>query len=259
MPQNVRASAASQFEPIPPETAGAPLYRVVKRALLQAIESGRYPAGGALPSETELAAAFGVSIGTLRHATDDLVAEHILVRRQGKGTFVAVHNADRFMFQFFHVERGDGFRQAPQVELVAYERVRMEEEPALALGLKPGEPAVQIDNRLLLQGRAVIHDRLTLPALLFKGLTEKRFRERASTIYHLYQTEFGITVTRASERTRALIADRNTVRMLGVAPGAAVMQVRRTALTFGDKPVEYRVSTINTAHHEYVQLLSRPA
>ena len=254
-----RSNAAKAFHPILPEAAGAPLYRVVKSSLLRAIESGHYPAGSALPSETELAAALGVSVGTLRHATDDLVAEHILVRRQGRGTFVAVHNADRFMFQFFHVERSDGLRQGPQVELVAFERVRVDEEPAQALGLKIGESAIQIDNRLLLQGRAVIHDRLTLPALLFKGLTEKRFRERASTIYHLYQTEFGITVTRARERARAVIADRSVVRILGVASGSPVMEVRRTALTFGDKPVEFRVSTINTAHHEYVHLLSRPA
>jgi GntR family transcriptional regulator len=254
-----RAHAAVAFQPIAADAAQAPLYRLVKSALLRAIESGQYPAGAALPSETELAAALGVSVGTLRHATDDLVAEHILVRRQGRGTFVAVHNADRFMFQFFHVERSDGLRHRPQVELLAFERIRMEEEPAQALGLKTGEPAIQIDNRLLLQGKAVIHDRLTLPALLFKGLTEKRFRERKSTIYHLYQTEFGITVTRAREHARAAIADRGIVRLLGVAPGAPVMVVRRTALTFGDKPVEYRVSTIDTAQHEYVHLLSRPA
>ena len=254
-----RPTDPSVFEPIPADAAGAPLYRLVKRSLLRAIESGRCAAGSVLPSEAALAAALGVSIGTLRHATDELVAEHILVRRQGRGTFVALHNADRFMFQFFHVERSDGLRQAPQVELVAFERVRMEEEPAQALGLKTGEPAIQVDNRLLLQGKAVIHDRLTLPALLFKGLTEKRFRERKSTIYHLYQTEFGITVTRAREHARAAIADRGVARMLGVATGAPVMVVRRTALSFGDKPVEYRVSTIDTARHEYVHMLSRPA
>jgi GntR family transcriptional regulator len=253
------SSAAGAFEPIAPDAAGAPLYRVVKRELLRAIEDGRYAAGGALPSEPLLARAFGVSIGTLRHAVDELVAEHILVRRQGRGTFIALHNADRFLFQFFHVERSDGLREVPRVELVAFERVRVDEDAALALNVKPGEPAIQVDNRLLLQGRAVIHDRLTLPALLFKGLTEKRFRERPSTIYHLYQTEFGITVTRALERARAVGADRVVSRVLGVAPGTPVMQVRRTALTFGDKPVEYRVSTIDTSRHEYVQLLSRPS
>jgi GntR family transcriptional regulator len=252
-----RTGGSSGLRPLPADTAGIPLYRVVKRSLLVGIESGRYAAGKALPSEAALAGAFGVSIGTLRHGVDELVAEHILVRRQGRGTFVALHSDD--LFQFFHVERSDGLRESPQVELVSFERIRIEEDAADMLGLKTGDAALQIDNRLLLQGRAVIHDRLTVSAQLFKGLTEKRFRERSSTIYHLYQTEFGITVTHAQERARAVAADRPATRVLGLPLGAPVMQVRRLALTFGDKPVEYRVSTISTAQHEYVRSLSRPA
>lgn len=255
----MRRTTDHGFEPLAPGSSGGPLYRRVKLTLQQAIESGRYPAGGALPSESELSASLGVSVGTLRHAVDELVAEHILVRRQGRGTFIALHTADRFLFGFFHVERSDGMREIPQVEMLSFERTRIDEEAAQALHVKPGEPAFAIENRLLLQQRPVIHDRLLLPVLLFKGLTEKRFRERPSTIYHLYQTEFGITVTQAHERARAVGADRAAARVLGVAAGTPVMQVRRTALTFGDRPVEYRVSTINTAYHDYVQLLSRPA
>jgi GntR family transcriptional regulator len=247
------------FEHLAPGTMGGPLYRRVKLALLRAIESGRYPAGGALPSETALGAALGVSVGTVRHAVDELVAEHILIRRQGRGTFVALHTADRFLFGFFHVEPSDGVREIPRVELLSFARTRMDDEAAHALQVKAGDPAFEIENRLLLQQRAVIHDRLVLPALLFKGLTEKRFRERPSTIYHLYQTEFGITVTQAHERARAIAAPRAAARVLGMAAGTPAMQVRRTALTFGDRPVEYRVSTINTTHHDYVQVLSRPA
>lgn len=255
----MRRATGHGFEPIVPGTTGGPLYRRAKLALLHAIESGRYPGGAALPSENELATALGVSVGTLRHAVDELVAEHILVRRQGRGTFVALHTADRNLFGFFHVERSDGLREIPQLELLSFERTRMDDEAAQALRLAPGDPAFAIENRLKLQQRAVIHDRLVLPALLFKGLTEKRFRDRPSTIYHLYQTEFGITVTQAHERARAVTADRAAARVLGVAAGTPVMQVRRTALTFGDRPVEYRVSTINTAYHDYVQLLTRPA
>lgn len=253
------AEPAPRFEAIAPEAAGMPLYRVVKRSLLQAIESGAFPPGETLPSEAEIASQMSISIGTLRRAVDELAAEHILVRRQGRGTFVATHNTDRFLFQFFHVEREDGRREAPVVDLVSFERVRADEEPAQALQLRPGDPVVQIENRLRLQGLAVIYDRLTLPAGLFKGLTEKRFRERPSTIYQLYQSDFGITVVRAQERARARAADRNAARVLGVAVGLPVMQVNRTALTFGDRPVEHRVSIINTAHHDYVNLLSRPA
>jgi GntR family transcriptional regulator len=235
-----------------------PLFRAVKRSLLQVIEAGSVAPGDALPSETGLAADFGVSVGTLRRAVDDLVAEHILVRRQGRGTFVATHTSDRFLFQFFHVERSDGLREAPAVELVSFERGRLDEEAASALGLKPGEPALLIENRLRLQGRPVVHDRLVLPAQLFRGLTEKRFRERPSTIYHLYQTEFGITVVRAQERLRAVGADRAAARVLGVAAGLPVLQVRRVAIGLGGQRVEWRVSTVLTTQHDYVNLLSRP-
>lgn len=250
--------AAPALAAIAPDAAGMPLFRAVKSALLQAIELGQVSPGDALPSEKDLASRFGVSVGTLRRAVDDLVAEHILVRRQGRGTFVATHTRDRFLFQFFHVERADGLRESPEVELIGFERTRLDDEAAAALALRSGDAAFQVENRLRLQGRAVVYDRLLVPAALFRGLTERRWRDRPSTIYHLYQAEFGITVVHAHERLRAVGADRAAVRVLGVAAGAPVLQVRRTAIALGGRAVEYRVSTVLTAQHEYVSLLSRP-
>jgi len=235
-----------------------PMFRAVKGALLRGIEAGTVVPGSALPSEAQLAATFGVSVGTVRRAVDDLVAEHIVVRRQGRGTFVALHTSDRFLFQFFHVERVDGLLEAPSVELLSFDRGRLDDDAAAALGRKPGEPALLVENRLSLQGRAVVHDRLVIPAGLFRGLTEKRWRERPSTIYHLYQSEYAITVVRAHERLRAVGADRGSSRVLGVAVGQPVLQVRRVAIALDGKPVEWRISTVLTAQHEYVNLLSRP-
>ncbi len=245
----------------------APLYRLVKRELLRVIESGRCGPGQALPNEGELAAALQVSIGTLRRAVDELVHEHVLVRRQGKGTFVVLHNHDRFLFQFFHVEPRLDWRFAdvaphaeyPGVECVAFERERASDVDAGALRIRVNEPVLRFDNRLSLGGRAVVHDRITVASQLFRGLTEKRLQERPSTIYNLYQTDFGITVLRAQERARAVAADHSTARVLGVAVGAPVLEVHRIALTFGERPVEYRVSTINTRAHDYVSVLSKPA
>jgi GntR family transcriptional regulator len=253
------ARRPTPFEPIVAQAAGMPLYRAVKRALLQAIENGALAPGAALDNETVLAAAFEISIGTLRQAVGELVAEHILVRRQGRGTFVATHSTERFVFQFFHVERSDGLREAPRVELLHFERGRLDDEAAEALGRKSGDACWLFENRLSLQGRAVVHDRIVLPATLFRTLTEKRLRERPGTIYQLYQDEFAITVVRVLERARAIAAERGTARVLGVAAGTPMLQLRRTALSFGDKPVEYRVSTLHTAVHDYVQTLSRNA
>jgi GntR family transcriptional regulator len=249
-----------------PSGAG-PLYRQARRELQRLVESGRYAPGDALPSESVLAGTLGVSIGTLRKAVDELVHEHVLVRRQGKGTFVALHTDDRFMFQFFHVEpRGDfaaegelRAREYPQVDCVGFARGRADEAEAAALRIRPGEPVVRVDNRLSLSGRPVVHDRIVVSAQVFRGLGEKRFVERPGTIYHLYQRDYGITVLRARERARATAAGRETARILGVPVGKPVLEVHRLALTFGDKPVEYRVSTINTASHDYVSLRSERA
>ncbi|HZV91825.1 MAG TPA: UTRA domain-containing protein, partial [Caldimonas sp.] len=165
----------------------------------------------------------------------------------------------RLMFQFFHVERGDGLRERPVIELVTFERGRADEASAQALGLKAGDPVATFENVLKLQGRAVIHDRIVVAAALFRGLNERRLRDRPGTIYQYYQAEFGITVLRAHERARAVAADRSAARALGIAAGTPVIEVRRTALSFNDRPVELRVSVIDTTRHDYVNTLSRPA
>lgn len=256
MPSAHAGSTAIPFQPVTAET-GVPLYRAVKRALMAAIEDGRLPPGSALPTEAPLAAAFGVAVGTLRQAVGELVAEHLLWRRQGRGTFVAEHSPERFLFQFFHVERADGRREAPVVETLRCDRGRLDDDAAEALGGRAGDPAWHIENRLLLQGQAVVHDRIQLPATLVRGLTERRFRERPGTIYRFYQDQFGIAVLSARERVRAVPANLDVARALGVARGTPVLEVRRTALSFGERPVEYRVSTIVTGAHEYVQTLNR--
>jgi GntR family transcriptional regulator len=244
-----------------PENGSGPLYRLVKRALLRLLESGRYGPGQALPSEAEISTTLGVSIGTLRKAVDELVHEHVLVRRQGKGTFVAMHSSDRFLFQFFHVEPRDTSdideREYPVVHTLRFERLRADELEAQALHIKAGEPVFRIFNRLRLQERPVVFDRISISAALFKGLTEKRFIDRPSTVYNLYQTDYGITVLRAHERVRAAAASAEAASVLGLKTGQPVLEVHRVALTFGDKPVEYRVSTVNTAAHDYVSMLSK--
>src|SRR5205823_1892654 len=114
-------------------------------------------------------------------------------RRQGKGTFVALHSEERFLFQFFHIEAREQFpaeqaigeREYPKVECVGFARARADEAEAATLRLKAGDPVIRIDNRLSLGGRAVVHDHLVIAGQMFKGLTEKHFRERPGTIYSL--------------------------------------------------------------------------
>lgn len=251
-------------------TNAVPRYRAVKQALQKMMESGQYAAGNVLPNETTLAASLKVSVGTLRHAVDELVHEHVLVRRQGKGTYVALHSRARFMFQYFHVEPRWDFGdddamhlqappEYPAIECLSFTTARATSTQARALRIKPGEGVIKIENRLLLGARAVMRDQICLSSAVFKNLTEKTFTRRPSTIYSLYQTDFGITVLRTLERARAVVADSASAKILGVPTASPVMEIHRLALSFGDRPVEYRISTLNTQAHDYVSASQTPA
>jgi GntR family transcriptional regulator len=100
-------------------------------------------------------------------------------------------------------------------------------------------------------------DDITIPSELFPGLNEKTFVARNNTIYQLYQSRFGINVLRTDERLRAVLADASLAALLEVQPGAPLLEIRRVALTFRDRPVELRISRVDTSHHHYHNTLGK--
>jgi GntR family transcriptional regulator len=227
------------------------LYEQVRARLIEGISAGRWKPGEALPSESALARSHEVAIGTIRKAVDSLVAEGALVRHQGKGTFVTAHDGGRLMFHFFHIVGRSGARSYPEVRTIGFRRDRADGPAARALGIAPHDKVVRIRNVLSLEGHARIVDDITLPAALFPGLSEKIFLARDNTIYHLYQSRYGINVLRTDERLRAVLAEAEDARLLNVAAGAPLLEIRRVALTFRDRPVELRISRVDTTDHDY--------
>lgn len=228
-----------------------PLYKEIKRQMMEALTGGEWKPGEAIPAERRLSERYGISIGTVRKAIDELVAENILIRQQGRGTFVASHTRDRLLFYFFHIVPDSGEKVYPEVQFLSFAKAKADRAAAEKLALSVGDPVFRVRNRLRLAGTPIIVDDITVPAARFAGLTEAQFRDRPSTIYNLYQEAFGISVVRTNERLRATIADVEFAALLEVARGAPLLQIRRVAQTYNDVPVEFRVSLVNTAHHEY--------
>lgn len=231
--------------------SAAPRYKEIAAAMHDALAGGEWKPGEAIPAERSLSKRFGVSIGTVRKAIDELVSANLLIRQQGRGTFVASHNRARLLFYFFHVAREQGTKQYPEVRLLSFARGKADRGEADLLHVAAGEPVFRIRNLLHLDGHPVIVDDLTLPAARFGGLTEKQFAHRPSTIYNLYQDAFGLSVVRTRERLRATLADAEIAPLLGVSKGTPLLSIRRTALSYNDDPVELRRSLVNTAEHEY--------
>jgi len=231
---------------------GTTLYKEVQRQVLRALAAGEWKPGEAIPAEKKLCELFSVSIGTLRKAIDELVAENILIRHQGRGTYVAQHNRTQQMFRFFNVTDHAGNKTYPQLSLITFAKRRADKVAAEKLHMPGTDKVFAFTNLLYLQEQPVIVDDIVLPEPLFASLTEERIRNRANTLYNLYQTDFGISIIRTEERLRAGTASEKHAALLGIKPGAPILEVRRIALSYEDMPVEWRISYINTEKHEYV-------
>ena len=231
---------------------GVPIYKQIARAITRRLEQGAWKPGEAIPSETQLKQEFGVAIGTIRKAVDELAAQNMLVRQQGRGTFVATHNRDRLLFHFFHVERQDGYKEYPDVQLYDFTRTRLNREAAEKLGMHEGDRALRFRNTLALEGRMIMLDDIVLPERLFPRLTEKKLRERSGTLYNLYQDDYRISVVRTAQRLSSGNVPRDVAKALDLPSGLPVLMIRRVAFAYHDKPVEYRVSYVDTRQHDYV-------
>ena len=232
-----------------------PLYAQVKALLTRRIVDGEWPAGSLIPSEQQLARELDVSQGTVRKAMNDLVAMNVLVRQQGKGTFVASHDARRALFQFFHITANDGAKSLPTSTVLSCTRRRANRQETELLQLPAGARLIQIQRVRELGGKPTILETIRVPSAMFPDLASRR-KVLPNTLYQLYQDQYEVTVHRAEEKLRAVAADAEEARLLQVEKGAPLLEIERRALTLSGKPVELRLSRCNTAAHYYDNSLS---
>jgi GntR family transcriptional regulator len=242
-----------------PPTAPAfqPLYLQVKGLLVASLEAGEWRPGEAIPSESELAARFGVSQGTARKAIDALAADNLVVRRQGKGTFVATHTEEKAsLFRFLRIRRSDGRDEYPASRIIDVRRAKATADIARLLEIKAGSAVLVLRRVLEYSGEPVVLDEIVLPAPLFRGLTKTKVDAYRGSIYSFFETEFGVRMLRAQERLGAIAADAQTAAILAVRPGDPLLVVERVTYTYGNRPVEWRRGLCTTRRHVYVNELA---
>jgi GntR family transcriptional regulator len=234
--------------------AFSPLYQQIKGLILNSLRLGEWKPGEAIPSEMELAARFRVSQGTVRKAIDELAAENLLVRRQGKGTFVATHAEQQVQFRFLKLvpDTGTPGSEGPaQRDIIECRRTRASADIARALALRAGDAVLQVRRVLSFAGTPTILEDIWLPATPFKGLTAERLADYHGPMYELFETEFSVRMVRAEEKIRAEPATDERAKLLEVPPGTPLLSVERIAYTYKDVPMELRRGYYRTDTHHY--------
>ena len=234
----------------------SPLYQQVKETLVARLGRGDWAPGASLPSEMDLALEFGVSQGTVRKAIDALAADNLLVRRQGRGTFVSTHDEAVAQFRFLRIRPDQGDPKQPESKVLSVVKMRAPVEVAAQLILKNNDWVYLVKRLLSFDAKPTVLDEIWLSAVRFKGLSLDRINAYNGPLYGLFESEFKTRMVRCEERLRALPAEADEAHALAIDVGDAVLVVERVSFGYDDEPVEVRKGYCLTHKYHYINSLS---
>jgi GntR family transcriptional regulator len=232
-----------------------PLYDQIKVLITQSLIAGEWRPGEIIPSELELAGIYKVSQGTVRKAIDSLASENILIRRQGKGTYVATHDAEVNKLRFLRLNADYGQKETLKNDFISCKKSKANAYVAKILETKASASTMEVKRLLSFSGRPLIYDHIIIPAAPFKGLSSTTILNSNGSMYSMYESQFGIRMIRAEERLKAIGADKEVAEILGLKVGMPLLSIERVSYTYGDKPMEWRLGMCLTDDHHYLSEL----
>jgi GntR family transcriptional regulator len=218
-----------------------PLFQRLAGVLRNRIHSREWGVGSVIASEQELAAYYGLSLGTVRRAVEELVAEGLLQRRQGSGTYVRRPQLGGLPTRFFDMP-ATARSDIPESRILGITAVKPTPDAVEALGMAPREQAIRIDRLRVWAADLIIAEHIYLRREPFEGLLKDPSGAPGTLLYPYYEARFGIAVNSVEEELTFSTADSTIARLLGIKTGAPVLVITRTASTFDGRAVEWRVS-----------------
>jgi len=230
-----------------------PLYKQVEKRILQCLADGEWKPGDQLPTEAQLAERFGVAVFTIRAGIVELAAANILVRKQGKGTFVARHSRSRQRYQFSHIHDEAGNQIFPTRHLISFTKEAARAQDLERLQVPRGARSQVYRLRLLskIAGETIATLEIVLPAKLFATLTAAAVRDAQENLYAVYQDECGVNVIRVEEHVYAGLCTAEEAQVLGLLPDSPVLRIERLAFTYQSLPVERRIRVFDGRRFHY--------
>ena len=228
-----------------------PLYEEVKKKITLSLVQGEWSPGEVIPSEIELANIYNVSQGTVRKAIDELSAESILVRRQGKGTYVATHNEESIQLRFLRLTSTFGLKEKLDNQLISFSKEKATNKLAKILNINSASTIISIKRLLTFNKKPLIFDVIKIPALSFRGLTAEKVNEKKGVMYRMYETDFGVRMLNADEKIKAVSASSESALLLDVKENSPLLSVERLSYTYDNKPLEWRLGLCITDNHYY--------
>ena len=207
--------------------------------------SGRWRPGQLLPSEFAIAAELGVSQGTVRKALDDMALEGLVVRKQGRGTFVAEAEDRSVLFRFYRLTPDSAAAENvepgfPESKYLSSCQGRATANEQDMFGLTNADTVWRFERVRSDQQGPILWEQLVLPAKHFPNITEET--QLPNNVYQFYSAQYGIIVAKVSEQLRAVAAPKQVSDLLGLPDNSPVLEIDRRAIALDERVVEWRRS-----------------
>jgi GntR family transcriptional regulator len=224
------------------------LHLQLREVLIKRIANGDWQAGIAIPNEIELAREFGLSAGTVRKALDWMESAQLVVRQQGRGTFVRDQLSGDILTRFCNLRRADGTLIEATVTsavLVTAEATAVE---AQHLGLRAGEKVHRVTQIREIDGAPFAHESLVLPAAFFPKIDAK-----SPAVGNIGQVAFanGLLLGHGRELVSIAAASEEVARALSLQRDSPLLLLDRVIETIDGEPLEWRRSLCHLGAHVY--------
>jgi GntR family transcriptional regulator len=228
--------------------AREPLYLQVCELLTRQIAGGVWKPNTALPNELELARELGVSPGTIRKAMEKLEADRLVVRRQGRGTFVIDQTGPEIASRFDRMRQGDGEPIVWRTDLLRQCCDTPTEEEQRKLRLRPDEPVARKRRLLTASDRPFAVEETCLAIGRLPGLDGSDVGDWClSKLAQLH----GVHLAGACEEVRLTAASQEAAMLLSVEPGTVLVQLDRIISSAAELPLEWRSAVCHLREEYY--------
>lgn len=219
-----------------------PRYQRLRDELAAHIGQHRWRPGEAIPTEQELARTYGVAVGTVRKAVDQLVAEGMLERFQGRGTFVRRASFDGSLFRFFRFQNRRGERRIPTSRILMREVVAAPSAVSAALQIEADARVIHMSRLRLIDEHPILAEEIWLPYEPFAAFATLGTEEIGDLLYPVYEAQCNQVIASASETLTVETVDVMYGRLLRIEPGTPVVVIERLAYGYDRRPLEWRRS-----------------
>lgn len=240
------------------ENRVVPLYHQVEQVIRHRIATGRYTPGAQIPSEHELGRELSVSRVTVREALRELVHDHMLVKIQGKGTFVALNPPTSLPPIKYTGFLEDLYERVLKLEVthVAVTRVPVPERVRQVLHLDESDTElVHIERRRTVSGEPFSFTINHLPVAIGSRIDAEALYK--VPLLAILERDLKIPIVRAEETVEAAPADPTVAQQLDIPVLYPVVHVTRVMFTENDRAFEIVETYYRADKYQYRVNLTR--